>query len=214
MRLEKYKTEFGTDITLIDDDKSINMAFMGNLDLYWTIRRTDNKKYIMNEHNKDFFIIDKGNSKIYELFEKLYEDIKSVNVFEDLEDEERKFFVINNSNYSELFNEETNTITWYSDETNSKISNYLKIIKEADSFALEFNTQPYIDGYERDFNSAYSIPIRFRNSGSKYKPFNIVFMRMYEELLKVDDVNAYGHQITISEFLYNKKLELKNEVIK
>ena len=75
---------------------------------------------------------------------------------------------------------------------------------ENESFKLEFYIQPYIEGYDRDFNSLYHIPIRFRNSGSSYDPFNIVFMRMYEKMKQVDHVNDYGHQIHIEEYLYNQ----------
>ena len=48
--------------------------------------------------------------------------------------------------------------------------------------------------------------IRFRNSGSRYDPFNIVFMRMFLKLQQVDDINDFGHQIHIEEFLYQKRL--------
>ena len=83
----------------------------------------------------------------------------------------------------ELFDEENKTITWYSDETAHKVANYLKIKKETDCFIINFNIQENIDGYDSDFNSSlYDISIRFRNSGSRYDPFNIIFMRMYERL--------------------------------
>ena len=93
-------------------------------------------------------------------------------------------FIITKENYEvyRLFDKENNTITWYSDETNHEVANILKIKKENESFELEFYIQPYIEGYDRDFNSLYHIPIRFRNSGSSYDPFNIVFMRMYEKV--------------------------------
>ena len=118
--------------------------------------------------------------------------------------DENKYRLFNLSNYNELFDKENNTITWYSDETNHEVANILKIRKESKSFELEFYIQPYIEGYDRDFNSLYHIPIRFRNSGSSYDPFNIVFMRMYEKMKQVYDINDYGHQIHIEEYLYNQ----------
>lgn len=51
--------------------------------------------------------------------------------------------------------------------------------------------------------------IRFRNSGSRYEPFNMVFMRMFLQLQKVDDISDYGHQIHIEEYLYKKSLVKK-----
>ena len=70
---------------------------------------------------------------------------------------------------------------------------------------LEFSIQPHINGYDEDFHSPTYIPIRFRNSGSSYDPFNIVFMKMYNEMKNIDDINDIGHQIHIEEYLYNKE---------
>ena len=44
--------------------------------------------------------------------------------------------------------------------------------------------------------------IRFRNSGSRYEPFNICFMQMYNELKNYD---SNCHQIHIEEYLYKQK---------
>lgn len=43
--------------------------------------------------------------------------------------------------------------------------------------------------------------IRFRNSGSRYNPFNINFMQMYNSLKEYDPNN---HQIHIEEYLYKQ----------
>ena len=56
-------------------------------------------------------------------------------------------------------------------------------------------------GYEEEYNLENTISIRFRNSGSRYAPFNIIFMKMYLNLQKIDDVNDYGHQMHIEEHL-------------
>ena len=58
-----------------------------------------------------------------------------------------------------------------------------------------------------EISSSY-IPIRFRNSGSFYNPFNVLFMRMHNKMKKIDDVNDIGHQIHIEEYLYNKQKNL------
>ena len=46
--------------------------------------------------------------------------------------------------------------------------------------------------------------IRFRNSGSRYEPYNLAFMNMYNSLSEYD---PNYHQIHIEEYLYNKKLQ-------
>ena len=113
------------------------------------------------------------------------------------------------SNYNTLFDENNKTITWYSDETNRLVSNYVKIIKKEETFELVFGTQEYIDGYEREDNFLGTIGVRFRNSGSSYDPFNISFMKMFQELEKIDDVLDEGHQVHIEEYLYNEGLVKK-----
>ena len=198
MKLTKQDTEFGLNITLEENNKQFIISFLGNLDLYWIIKTKE-------KDNKHSFVITKENYDLYRTFDELYSDIENINIFDkdsfeteetDIEDEY--------SNYKELFNKENKTITWYSDETAHEVANVLKIKKQDNIFKIEFYTQPHIYGYDRDFNSPNYIPIRFRNSGSRYYPFNVVFMRMYNKLKKIDDVNDYGHQIHIEEYMYNK----------
>ena len=97
------------------------------------------------------------------------------------------------------------TITWYSDETARAVANYVTVTKQDESFKLEFQTQPYIAGYDEEMNSCGTIVIRFRNSGSRYNPFNIIFMRMYNNMQEVEDSHEIGHQIHIEEYLYENK---------
>lgn len=221
MKVIKHENEFGLIISFQELDKQFEVSFGGNGDLYWTIL----SKNVNDDNN---FIITKENYEVYRLFEELFDDIENIKIFDDeeyitfylkteeekqeyiknqkdeIEYEKNKYRLFNLSNYNELFDKENNVITWYSDETSHEVANILKIKKENESFELEFYIQPYIEGYDRDFNSLYHIPIRFRNSGSSYDPFNIVFMRMYEKMKQVDHVNDYGHQIHIEEYLYNQ----------
>lgn len=61
------------------------------------------------------------------------------------------------------------------------------------------------EGYDNEYLLDGLISIRFRNSGSRYAPFNRLFMKMFNKLQFLDDVNDYGHQIHIEEYLYNNK---------
>ena len=220
MKVVKYENEFGLIISFQELDKQVVISFGGNCDLYWTIRSK-------NENNHHDFIITKENYEVYRLFEELFDDIENIKIFTDydipfyietdeekqeyyenrkkeMEYEKNKYKLFNHSNYNELFDKENNTITWYSDETNHEVANILKIKKEKESFKLSFYIQPHIKEYDRDFNSPNYIPIRFRNSGSSYDPFNVIFMRMYQKIQHIDDINDYGHQIHIEEYLYNQ----------
>ena len=71
---------------------------------------------------------------------------------------------------------------------------------------MDFFVQPYIEGYNSDFYSSIYIPIRFRNSGSSYHPFNVIFMRMYNNMKNLDDVN-YGHQLYFDGISNNEKIK-------
>ena len=216
MQVIKHENEFGLIISFQELDKQFDVSFDGNGDLYWKI-------HSKNTNDDNNFIITKENYEVYRLFEELFDDIENIKIYteptipfymeteeekqdyiNELEYEKNKYRLYNYSNYNELFDKENNTITWYSDETNHEVANILKIKKEKELFKLEFYIQPYIEGYDRDFNSLYHIPIRFRNSGSSYDPFNIVFMRMYRKMKQIDDINDYGHQIHIEEYLFNQ----------
>ena len=131
----------------------------------------------------------------------LYKDIEEINLYD--EDDKDKYRLYNYSNYQELFDEENKTITWYSDETAREVANYLKIKKEEDCFILSFNVQEHIKGYDRDFSTPNYIPIRFRNSGSRYDPFNTIIMEMYERLQKIENKDENCHQITLEEYVNN-----------
>ena len=220
MQVIKHENEFGLILSFQELDKQFDVSFGGNLDLYWTIRSK-------NDSDCHEFIITKENYEVYKLFEELFDDIENIKIYteptipfyleteeekqeylknhkDEIEYEKKKYRLFNHSNYNELFDKENNTITWYSDETNHEVANILKIKKEKESFRLEFSIQPYKEGYDRDFNSLNYIPIRFRNSGSSYEPFNIIFMRMYEKMKQIDDINDYGHQIHMEEYLYSQ----------
>lgn len=85
-------------------------------------------------------------------------------------------------------------------------ANVVTISKQEEGYLLEF-TIPDQPEEELLYRLPGTISIRFRNSGSTYDPFNIVFMRMYQELQKYDreeeqrliDEQAY-HQITLEEY--------------
>lgn len=219
MKVIKNKEDHGIRISFQEDRKKFDMVFAGNGDLYFVFLALED----MNEYS---FTITKENYEVYRLFEQLFDDIENINIFnyeipfyldkdeigeyikekeEELEEDKRYYRLSKGSIYNELFDKENNTITWYSDETAHEVGNILKIRRMNDSFRLDFYIQEHKSGYDRDFNSTNYIPIRFRNSGSHYDPFNILFMKLYNAMQEVDDVNDYGHQMHIEEFLYEKK---------
>ena len=201
----KRKTNFGYTINIFDDNKILTITFGGNLDLYWYLSSKEKKEV-------DTFEITKENYFLYSLFDILYNDIVNCNSFK-VYDEELSFVnsikelqkIYNRKKelnkifseyeeYKRLYNGEY--ICWYSDDDSIEDANYVKIIKDDYKYILEFFS---------NFKSNtlwLSNTIRFRNSGSRYMPFNMIFMEMYNSLCTSDyDEN----QIHIEEYLYKKK---------
>ncbi len=227
MQYTLRKNEYnGKDIELIDGNKSLTIMFGGTGDLYWIIKNKGALKG--KEYNYDNFVITKENYPLYSTFKKLITDIKEINIYDNpdfppyIETEEEKkeylyeqeldkkrYKMFNMSNYNNLYNQKENKITWVSDETGFEVANKVQISNLDDKILIEFCTQPYIEGYEREDNLAGIMGIRFRNSGSRYEPFNYVFMRMYQELQQLDDVKDECHQIHIEEYLFSKKKKIK-----
>jgi len=227
MKLTKEYDTFGMNIHLEEGNKYITFSYRGNLDLYITYHNRDGEDTSPRE-----FIITKENYSVFHLFEQLFIDIDTINIFGEDEDipfyiedekekqqyleEERKYREeqkmryrkYNAAHYNDLYNPKTNTITWYSDETAHAVGNILTIKKEKEAFKLTFNIQEHIDGYDDDFHTAYYVPIRFRNSGSSYDPFNCIFIKMYNNMQEIDDIHDIGHQIHIEEYLYEQTLKL------
>ena len=229
MKIRKQESQFGTDIILEENDEDYLMiTFGGNLDLYWTIHDHNESEY--NKPATKRFTITKENYGVFHLFDKLFQDIDSLDVYDeeeeefipfcfDTEEEKREFFreqrerreeeketyrKYNKSHYNDLYDKEHQTIEWYSDETAMPVANSVKIQRTPETFELTFSTQKHKEGYDRDFGTAYTIPIRFRNSGSRYDPLNIFFMKMYKALKDVDDVKDEGHQIHMDEYLFEQ----------
>ena len=194
VKVIKDKSQFGPTILFDEENNLLRFTFGGNGDLYWSI-------HSKNTNNHYTFVITKENYGVYILFEQLFNDIETINIFDECyipfyietEEEKKEYFknyekeneyqkkkyrLFNYSNYNELYDDNNKTITWYSDETAHEVANILKIKKAEEKFIIEFYTQPYINGYDEDFHSPNHISVRFRNSGSSYDPFNIVFMKI------------------------------------
>ena len=78
----------------------------------------------------------------------------------------------------------------------NNISRFIIEKIDEDTFKLTFKKGIYSEVPIQTFS------IRISNSGSRYEPFNTVFMSMYKKLKEYDFNN---HQIHIEEYLYNKK---------
>lgn len=209
MIVNKTKNEYDMfDFCLEDGTTKLDIYFVGNLDLYWSLSN-------INEFSNTYeMIITKENYRIYELFLTLYTDIKNCNVRKEYEDciercasldelieYKRSVEEYNNSLRLIAENDEqilfkNGVVEWHSDDFVYDNANVLKIIKQdEDSFIIR------IESKEKEKHSRNVI--RIANSGSRYKRFNVIFMEMYHKLQAYDPEDT---QIHIEEYMYQKKI--------
>lgn len=188
---------------------------------------SEKNRKIMYGELKGTFTITKENYFIYSLFEKLYDDIQNALIFEPVEtentDEEQlvieddsfdKWNILTdekikekNEHYKQrdyyklLFDGEK--IEWHSDDESYDVADRVEIRKVDDTFVLEFIRPEMTEGKYFYFRAPGSISIRFRNSGSLYDPFNVIFMRMFNSL---QEYEPEYHQIHLEEMNYQRRL--------
>lgn len=205
VEINKEKDANGYDrFKIITDDGNFNIMFGGNLDLYWF--------YWPKENINDWplfkkITITKENYFLYQKIDELYENIKEQRPYQKNEKDENATFLegldLSNLNesketdyaYEKLFQE--GIIKWYSDDAPLEEASSLEIKKQEDAYSITF-----FQGKEEYDFPTYSV--RFRNSGSRYHPYNFAFMSMYNGLSEYD---PNYHQIHIEEYLYTKKLQ-------
>ncbi len=158
------------------DEVYLEIYFANNLDLY----------FIFNGANKSQkFIIDESNVRVYDIFNKLYNDLIDCKLpFDSSKERLRRL-----TNYSLLV--QNNIITWKSDDYPFDIGPSFKIEKVDEKFVITFDR-----GKEEEYMAnKYSISVRIRNSGSFYYPFNANFMTLYHELCNLDLEQIYIDEI-------------------
>lgn len=202
VEIKKTKDVEGYDrFKITTENGSFDIMFGGNLDLYWY--------YWPKENYKDWplaktFTISKENYFIYQKLDELYKNIKEQKPYQSKDENSSIVFdsskLINDSpksqySYKNLF--QNDIIKWYSDDAPLEEASMLEIKYQEDKYIITFH-----QGKE-DFGFP-TYAIRFRNSGSRYEPYNFAFMNMYNSLSEYD---ANYHQIHIEEYLYNKKLQ-------
>ena len=180
MQVKRFINQEGSyDYHIYDENKILKIFFSGNLDLYWHLHCTTQED-ILNH-----FLISKENYTIYTIFKKLYENIKFGKIYNNKTLDERvkhldAFMKINANN----------SVIWLSDDRENEKGNSVIISENEKGILLTF----YMP---EPFKS-----IRFSNSGSRYYPFNIAFMKMFRMLQEYDpDI----HQTHLAEFEYIKE---------
>lgn len=163
---------------LIRDGKQLLKIFYGsNFDLYIDIFGD----YSIDENDcySATFAID-HDQELYKYFESLVDNIINCNIFDAGNNEPEK------CNTEEQMNEslkiksvynlliQDSIITWYSDNIYEEKANKLRIEKKDNKIILTFIDNPD--------DPTFGFGIRICNSGSKYEPFNLCFMNLFNQL--------------------------------
>ena len=212
MIVEKIENENNTfDIVLKDDNNALTICIDDNGDLLWKIYRSSNN---YDEVTVETFIISNENEEVFNAFEKLYHDISNIVLHENdcppriktigellqYKKDKYKFVKYNLYHYNELFSHKERLITLFSDGKKHEVANYLQIKKYDDCYQLDFKTRPRLEGYENE-DTSEEIIVRISRSRSHYLEFSGIFMRLFNELQKIDDLKKIGHQYTLSEYM-------------
>ena len=204
MKIDRKKNSMGDfyDYCLMDKNKMLYIFFANTLDLYMLL--CTDKLLPPNENITIDFDITKEDYDIYRIFDRLHRAF--MNSKENNPD--APFFQKSiTTEYGEPYEvaplvDENSNINWISDNGPAVLEDRLVISKEEDSYKLTFvrNDKPMDFG----FKTNSGIGIRFRNSGSRYNPFNCLFMELYDNLQKI---NPEYHQISFEELDYKEKVK-------
>lgn len=195
MEIKRQKSDFGNfyNYDFKDHDKVFKMFYLGNGDLYYSI--VDLSDSDEDIKSLEFSISKEDNYDIYSLFEQLYDSIVNITFTEE--------DCLTYDVYPKLVDKDK-TICWVSDDDPLEKGDRVSITKNDDTINLTFSRLD--DNHSK---STCSIPIRFSNSGSRYMPFNVPFMILFNKLQKEE---FECHQISMDEYLYTEEKARKKEL--
>lgn len=193
--MQKFKNGHNYDCFLIQTDEGeMVISFEGNFDLYWRYIHCGS---ILDAPDVVTLTITKENYQIYEKFDLLYQNVLTKKDRENLE--YHSSLTDPNNPYSLI---KGKSIVWHSDEFEYDKASKVSITPGEDVYYITFEKS-------KDKSFFITFAIRFRNSGSRYNPYNIEFMHMYNNLKTYDPDNL---QIHMEEYLFHvKKRSLTKE---
>lgn len=193
VEITKIKDEYGHYIFNIKTEEGIfSISFQNNLDLYWNYIYKGN---ILSKEDKHIFYITKENYYLYYLFDKLYKSVKNQFPLGKTKKEEIPWE--KNDDPEKLFKD--NKIIWHSDDDVYEYASTLIIEPEDERYKITFRKSKESNYHYPNLN----YQIRITNSGSRYNPYNIPFMKMYNSLVKYE---PEYHQTHIEEEIYKQKI--------
>ena len=192
---------------IILEDSYCNSSYLSIIENYkYFILKKDiegNLYWIYNNYsNKNSFEITKKDIELYDVFTKLFTDISNAYLFEHDYDNSKEIIELNKKHYdwiyNELYNEKEDKIVICSDDINICDVNVLEIKRSKNKFIINFS----LKSNRKVKDKIDIIKVKINKSNSKYSPFNIIFLRMYDSISKLSS-NSIDD---------NKKL-IKNNVV-
>jgi len=222
---DSYRDDLSTRIILKRGKQELNIDFSGALDLHFALK---------NCKENNTFIIGKDNYGVWLLFDKLYKEVMSGQVFNPISDLEINMLIdeceLMDEDYHEALKEKIlkyeenkkqelkngirtgliadDNIIWRCDDFDIEVAPYVIIEKTNEIYKLTFDVPKFerkLDTFEESLlKDKNTISVRIRNSGSRYYYFNGPFMRLFHSL---QELATDIPQISIDEYLIDKKLE-------
>lgn len=178
---------------------TFHICWGGTLDLYWTFFPA---REIVDQYTFD---VTKEEYYLYRLLDEIYDSVESCDPFRytpklGIDDPFEDKIPTPTKYYLETKDRllKDNTITWLSDDGYNEDAARVSIKKCEDKYEITFN-RGLSEGHKTYW-------IRFRNSGSRYNPFNAPFVIMYNKLKYYDQDSM---QIHIEEYIYKEKIKKK-----
>lgn len=173
------------DVYIRQGGKTLKIFFGGNGDLYFDIFGSFN----YNEGIRTSSFCINSNTYIYSYFNEFFNDVLNCKIYNnnDLEPfqtctniELNRKLKIEDANSKLVKN---GVIEWYSDSIYDEKANLLKIEKDNDKIIFTF--------FDNPDDPVFGFGIRICNFGSKYDPFNICFMNLYNKFQKLAKEEQY-----------------------
>lgn len=218
-------------ITLFrNKEQSLKIFFKGSQDLYFTLNNfKKNNTFIIGKDNYqvwsafDKLYKDIINTNVYKInVQKEFEEIMTMegvdescwHLYQDLYgkllfEEQQAIYRNYNLKESRMYNDLVinGKIIWKSDDFPIDESPYFIIEPVGSSYLITFEMPKTIRKFILDRESNFNkISVRLSNSNSRYDPFNLLFMNLFNTLVEYLTENEY-HQIHIEEYLIEKELE-------
>ncbi len=176
---------------------TFTISFENNLDSYWSFR--PNVNFLDSKENYEVEIT-KENYFLYQELEELYKSVKDGKIQTGRVYDDDGILEMNQREIDYLYQDDS--IYYLSDDFIPEEASSFRIIKEEDLFKIIF-TKSHSKQYFNTFS------VRIRNSGCRYGYFHILFMNLYNNLVK-ESKEEY-HQIHLEEYVYKKKLEKRKK---